>query len=140
MDAITLDQCTVFLSIVEEGSFAAAARKLGRAQSAITYAIQKLEDQTGVLLFDRQAYRPTLTEQGRALLPRVRRVLDDVGEFRVQAQSMAQGVEAELALVVETFLPLSLIATALQKFQERYPMVQLRINAVPPMDAARQLL
>ena len=140
MDGITLDQFTVFLTIVEEGSFAAAARKLGRAQSAITYAIQKLEDQSGVLLFDRDAYRPTLTEQGRALLPRVRRVLDDVGEFRVQAQSIAQGVEAELTLVVETFLPLSIIAPALQRFQREYPMVQLRINAVPPMDAARQLL
>ncbi len=140
MDAITLDQFTVFLTIVEEGSFAAAARKLGRAQSAITYAIQKLEDQSGVLLFNREAYRPSLTDQGRALLPRVRRILDDVGEFRVQAQSMAQGVEAELVLVVETFLPLSMIAPALRRFQDDYPTVQLRINAVPPMDAARQLL
>ena len=140
MDAITLDQFTVFLTVVEEGSFAAAARKLGRAQSAISYAVQKLEDQSGVQLFDREAYRPTLTEQGRALLPRVRRVLDDVGEFRVQAQSMAQGVEAELTLAVETFLPLSMIAPALRRFQSAYPMVQLRINAVPPMDAARQLL
>lgn len=140
MDAITLDQFTVFLAIVEEGSFAAAARKLGRAQSAITYAVQKLEDQSGVELFDRTAYRPTLTEQGRALLPRVRRIMEDVGEFRVQAQSMAQGVEAELTLVVETFLPLSMIAHALRQFQDAYPMVQLRINAVPPMDAARQLL
>lgn len=140
MDAITLDQFTVFLTIVEEGSFAAAARKLGRAQSAITYAIQKLEDQSGVLLFDRAAYRPSLTEQGRALLPRVRRILEDVGEFRVQAQTMAQGVEAELVLAVETFLPLSMIAPALRRFQDEYPMVQLRINAVPPMDAARHLL
>lgn len=140
MDSITLDQFTVFLTIVEEGSFAAAARKLGRAQSAITYAVQKLEDQSGVQLFDRTAYRPTLTEQGRALLPRVRRITEDVGEFRVQAQSMAQGVEAELTLVVETFLPLSMIAPALRRFQGAYPMVQLRINAVPPMDAARQLL
>ncbi|MGV6887829.1 LysR family transcriptional regulator [Rhodophyticola sp. SM2404] len=140
MDAITLDQFTVFLTIVEEGSFAAAARKLGRAQSAITYAIQKLEDQSGVLLFDRAAYRPTLTEQGHALLPRVRRILEDVGEFRVQAQSMAQGVEAELVLVIETFLPLSMIAPALRRFHDEYPMVHLRINAVPPLDAARQLL
>lgn len=140
MDAITLDQFTVFLTIVEEGSFAAAGRKLGRAQSAITYAVQKLEDQSGVELFDRTAYRPTLTEQGHALLPRVRRIMEDVSEFRVQAQSIAQGVEAELVLVVETFLPLSMIAPALKRFQDAYPMVQLRITAVRPMDAARQLL
>lgn len=140
MDAITLDQFTVFLTIVEEGSFAAAARRLGRAQSAITYAVQKLEDQSGVLLFDRTAYRPTLTEQGRALLPRIRRILDDVGDFRVQAQSMSKGVEAELILVVETFLPLSMFMPALKRFHRNYPMVQLRINAVRPQDASRQLL
>lgn len=140
MDAITLDQFTVFLTIVEEGSFAAAARKLGRAQSAITYAVQKLEDQSGVPLFDRTAYRPTLTEQGRALLPRIRRIMDDLGEFRVQAQSMSKGIEAELILVVETFLPLSIFMLALRHFQSEYPMVQLRINAVRPQDASGQLL
>lgn len=140
MDAITLDQFTVLQTIVEEGSFAAAARKLGRAQSAITYAVQKLEDQSGVTLFDRTAYRPTLTEQGRALLPRIQRILDDVGEFRVQAQSMSKGVEAELIVVVETFLPLSIFMSALRQFHSAYPMVQLRINAVRPQDASRQLL
>lgn len=140
MDAITLDQFTVFLTIVEEGSFAAAARRLGRAQSAITYAVQKLEDQSGVPLFDRSDYRPKLTEQGRALLPRIRRIIEDVDEFRVQAQSIAQGVEAELIVAVETFLPLSMFSKALRRFHEAYPMVQLRINAVRPMDATRQLL
>jgi len=140
MDAITLDQFTVFLTIVEEGSFAAAARKLGRAQSAITYAVLKLEDQSGVQLFDRTAYRPILTEQGRALLPRIRRIMDDVGEFRVQAQSIVKGVEAELILVVETFLPLSMFMPTLHRFHSEFPMVQLRINAVRPQDASRQLL
>ncbi|MFD1196384.1 LysR family transcriptional regulator [Seohaeicola saemankumensis] len=140
MDAITLDQFAVFLAIVEEGSFAAAARRLGRAQSAVTYAVQKLEDQCGVTLFDRSSYRPTLTEQGRALLPRIRRIMEDLGEFRVQAQSMAQEVEAELVLVVETFVPLSLIAPALRQFHAAFPMVQLRIIAVRPQDATNQLV
>lgn len=140
MDAITLDQFAVLLAIVEEGSFAAAARRMGRAQSAITYAIQKLEDQCGVTLFDRNSYRPTLTEQGRALLPRVRQIMEDLGEFRVQAKSMAQGVEPEVVLVVETFLPLSIVAEALRRFHAAFPMVQLRIIAVRPQDATRQLV
>jgi len=114
MDAITLDQFTVFLTIVEEGSFAAAARKLGRAQSAVTYAIQ-------------------------TLLPRVRRIMDDLVEFRVQAQAVSKGVEAELVLVVETFLPLSMFAQVLHRFCASFPMVQLRIIAVRPQDASHQL-
>jgi DNA-binding transcriptional LysR family regulator len=140
MDAITLDQFTVFLTIVAEGSFAAAARKLGRAQSAVTYAIQKLEDQTGVALFDRTQYRPTLTEEGRALLPRVRRIMDDVAEFRVQAQAVSKGVEAELTLLVETFLTLSMFTEALRRFHADFPMVQLRIIAVQPQMASQHLM
>ncbi|WP_439140877.1 LysR family transcriptional regulator [Planktotalea sp.] len=140
MDAITLDQFAVFLAIVEEGSFAAAARKLGRAQSAVTYAIQKLEDQTGVVLFDRAQYRPTLTEEGRALLPRVRRVMDDLAEFRVQAQSVSKGVEAELVLLISTFLPLSMFSQTLRRFHAEFPMVQLRTIAVNPRDAGQQLV
>ena len=139
MDALTLDQFTVFLTVVEEGSFAAAARKLGRAQSAVTYAIQKLEEQSGVALFDRTAYRPTLTEEGRALLPRVRRIIEDLGEYRMQAKAMSNGIEAELVLVVETFLSLSMIAPALRSFQAEFPMVQLRIVSVSPQDAYGQL-
>lgn len=140
MNAITLDQFLVFLTIVEEGSFAAAARKLSREKSAITYAIQKLEEQSNLLLFDRSTYRPSLTEQGRAMLPRIQRVIEDVNEFRVQAKSISQGEEAEIIFIIETFLPLSLVTSALQRFHEQYPMVQLRINSVPPQDAQQQLL
>jgi DNA-binding transcriptional LysR family regulator len=79
MDALTIDQFAVFAAIAKEGSFAAAARRMNRAQSAITYAIQKLEDQSGVELFDRSSYRPVLTEAGKALLPRALRILRGSG-------------------------------------------------------------
>ena len=72
MDALTLDQVRVFLSVVDEGSFPKAAKSLQRAQSAVTYAIRKLEAEIGVPLFDRSAYRSVLTPAGRALLTRAR--------------------------------------------------------------------
>jgi len=53
----SLDQLTVFLSVVETGSFAAAGRRLGRATSAISYTIANLELQLGVPLFDRDRTR-----------------------------------------------------------------------------------
>jgi DNA-binding transcriptional LysR family regulator len=126
MDSLTLDQFAVFAAVVAEGSFAAAARRMNRAQSAITYAIQKLEEQSGVQLFDRSTYRPELTEAGRALLPRARRILDDVGDFRLQAAAVTQGVEAELSLVVDAFVP-DFLAPALKDFNEAFPLVQLRL-------------
>lgn len=127
MDSLTLDQFAVFATVVVEGSFAAAARRLGRAQSAITYAIQKLEEQSGVVLFDRSAYRAELTEAGRALLPRARRILDDVDDFRLQAAGVKEGVEAELSLVVDSFVP-DFLPLALKDFKEAFPLVQLRLS------------
>lgn len=71
----TLDQLQIFLAIVETGSFAAAARRLGRATSVISYAIANLEAQLGLELFDRGAARtPQLTEAGRAVLADARSI------------------------------------------------------------------
>src|ERR1700687_5373409 len=75
MDALTLDQIRVFLSVVDEGSFPKAAKSLQRAQSAVTYAIRKLEAEIGVPLFDRSAYRSVLTPAGRVLLTRAPHIL-----------------------------------------------------------------
>jgi DNA-binding transcriptional LysR family regulator len=138
MDSLTLDQFAVFATVVAEGSFAAAARRMNRAQSAVTYAIQKLEEQSGVQLFDRSAYRAELTEAGRALLPRAKRILDEVDDFRLQAASVTQGVEAELSLVVDAFAP-DFLAPALKDFNEAFPRVQLRL-AVEFFQATAQAL
>lgn len=127
MDALTLDQFQVFLAVVDEGSFSAAARKIGRAQSAVTYAVQKLEDQIGTELFDRTAYRPTLTEGGRALLPRVRRILSEVSDFRVQARGIAGGLEPELSLVVDAMFPMTELMDGFRDFQAAFPSVQTRL-------------
>ena len=128
MDALTLDQFLVFATVAEEGSFSAASRKLGRAQSAITYAIQKLEDQTDGLLFDRSAYRPTLTEAGRALLPQARRVLGSLADFRRTAKSFTSGTEAEVHLAVDQFVPLPAVYTALCEFSRQFPDTAIRIH------------
>ena len=69
----TLDQLTIFLTIVEAGGFAAAARRLNRANSVISYAIANLEAQLGLALFDREAAKsPVLTEAGRVMLAQAR--------------------------------------------------------------------
>jgi DNA-binding transcriptional LysR family regulator len=67
--APTLDQLRIFLTIVDTGSFAAAARTLNRANSVISYAIANLEAQLGLPLFDRESTRrPQLTAAGRSIL------------------------------------------------------------------------
>jgi DNA-binding transcriptional LysR family regulator len=139
MDAITLDQVRVFLAIVDEGSFPKAAKALHRAQSAVTYAVRKLEAQTGVVLFDRSAYRSTLTAGGRAMLVRARRMAEEADAFREQARSLASGLEPELTLVVDAMYPMPLAVDALRALAERFPTVPPRVH-VQSLGAAAQLV
>ncbi len=73
IDALTLDQMRIFVAAVDEGSFSAAARKLGRVQSAVSQSIAALEGQLGVALFDRSGKTPRLTPAGVALAKDARR-------------------------------------------------------------------
>jgi len=127
MDSLTLDQLQVLLATVEHGSFSGAARTLNRAQSAVTHAIQRLEAQLGVELFDRSGYRPVLTVAGQALLPRARRLLEEADRLRAQARDIASGLEAELTMVVEALFPMQRLVEALSEFSRRYPSVATRI-------------
>jgi DNA-binding transcriptional LysR family regulator len=127
MKAVTIDQLRVFRQVAESGSFSAAARNMHRAQSAVTYAVQKLEDQVGTQLFDRKGYRPVLSEAGRALLPRATRILDELAAFGAQARGISGGLEAEVALVVDSMYSIPLLVGSLADFQREFPPVQLRI-------------
>ena len=139
MDALSLDQFEVFAVVVEEGSFAAAARRLNRAQSAITYAIQKLEDQSGIALFDRSAYRPVLTEAGKNLLPRIRRILADVESYRLHARQMAMGIEDELRLAVHPHAPADFLSDVLRDFRATFPSVRI-VASLEPRNMALESL
>lgn len=127
----SLDQFHVFAAVVDCGGFAAAARKLGRAQSAVTYAIRGLEEQTGLVLFDRSHYRPQLTDAGRALLPRARRLLDELEDFQQQADGFAHGVEAALSIVVNNFTDPAPVIRALDAMRQVFPSVRVRIAQKP---------
>jgi len=140
MKAVTIDQLRVFRQVAETGSFSAAARAMHRAQSAVTYAIQKLEDQVGTQLFDRAGYRPVLSEAGRALLPRAMRILDELAAFGSQARGIAGGLEPEVSLVVEALYSTPLLMRVLADFQREYPSVQLRITVETLGGTAQALL
>jgi len=125
--AYTLDQLQVFVTVADSGGFSAAARQLGRAQSAVTYAIRALEEESGLLLFDRTGYRAALTDAGRALLPRARRLIEDAEDFQRQAQGFAKGLEAGLTIAVEQFVPLSLLGRALTRLHTTHSSVRVRV-------------
>jgi len=128
LDAITLDQLRVFATVAQEGGFSAAARKLGRAQSAMSQAVSQLEHQLGVQLFSRENRRPVLTEEGRALLGQALAALGNVEELKSRARSLTGGLEPELSLVADVMFPLDRLAAALANFRAAFPTVPLRLS------------
>jgi DNA-binding transcriptional LysR family regulator len=125
----TLDQLKVLLTVVDTGSFAAAARKLNRATSVISYSIANLEAQLGMLLFDRETTRkPQLTEAGRMVLAEARTVANGIDGLRAKVRGMLQGIEAELHIVLDVLLPEARIVDALTSFREEFPTVSLHLH------------
>lgn len=126
----TLDQISVFLAVVETGSFTAAARRLGRAPSVISYAIANLENQLAVTLFARAGTaRPKLTEAGRAILSDSRNLAIAVDGLLAKARGLTSGLEAEVSLVVDVMWPAKKLVRALDEFRGRFPTVALRLQA-----------
>lgn len=124
----TLDQLRLFLAVIDEGSFNAAARKLGRAISVVSYGIAMLETQLGVTLFDREgSKKPVLTPAGKAMLAQARAVSDDIDALIAGVRNFNQGLEAELGLAIDVMFPTHLVAEVLREFQHLYPTVQLRL-------------
>jgi DNA-binding transcriptional LysR family regulator len=136
----TLDQLRVFLTVVEVGSFAAAARKLSRATSVISYSISNLEMQLGVVLFDRNTTRkPQLTDAGRTVLAEARSISNGVNGLRAKVKGLLQGLEAEIHLVLDVMLPAERVVDALKSFQETFPTVSLHLH-MEALGAVTQLV
>src|SRR6266404_9250112 len=99
----TLDQLRVFLTVVDVGSFAGAARKLNRATSVISYSISNLETQLGVMLFDRESTRkPQLTQPGRTVLAEARTVSSGIDGLRAKVKGLKEAYKSRRRLGVES--------------------------------------
>src|SRR5258706_296355 len=87
--------------IARTGSFAAAARELGKVPSALTYNVRQLEDALDVLLFDRRSRQAKLTAAGEELLNEGRRLLDQMDAVANRVKRVATGWETQLTLAVD---------------------------------------
>ncbi len=126
----TLDQLQIFYEVARSGSFSAAARRLNRTQSVISYAIANLEAQLEVKLFDRDAARaPTLTEAGRAMLIDARRMLAGLQDMRARAKCLKAGLEAELRLAIDVTISSPALVSVLKAFETEFPTVALHLQA-----------
>jgi DNA-binding transcriptional LysR family regulator len=129
LDALSLDQLRILVAVAEAGSFRGAAKRVLRAQSAVSHAIRSLEAQLDLELFDRNAYRPTLSAAGRVLLEDARATLLQADLLRARARSIRAGVEVELALTSDPLFPVGRLAEALKVVQGTYPTLSVRLSS-----------
>jgi DNA-binding transcriptional LysR family regulator len=119
------EQVEAFVRAARLGSFSAAARELGKAQSAVSTAIANLEADLGVNLFDRAGHLPVLTPEGEALLGDAERLLARGERFGSRAATLATGVEPRLVLAVDELAWGPALVDRLTGFAERWPDVEM---------------
>ena len=137
--SLTLDQLRVLVTIAEAGSFSAAGRRLGRAQSAISQTIATLENVQGIALFDRSAFRPVLTKAGQVLVAQARSVLSGAARFEAMAAATRDGIEPELAIAIDPLVPTDAFIDSLHALRAEYPCLSVSFSTEGLGGAERRL-
>jgi DNA-binding transcriptional LysR family regulator len=114
--ALTPEALAMVDTIARTGSFAAAARELGKVPSALTYSVRQLEESLDALLFDRSSRQAQLTDAGRELLNEGRRLLHEMQAVASRVRRVASGWETELAISVEDILSPSTVFELVEAF------------------------
>jgi DNA-binding transcriptional LysR family regulator len=125
---LTLEALQVLDAIDRRGSFAAAAEALHRVPSALTYTVQKLEEDLAVQVFDRSGHRARLTAAGRELLDEGRRLLDAAGELECRVQRIATGWETELRIALDGLLVVEALLPVAAEFYAEHSGTRLRLS------------
>ena len=119
----TIEQLRAFIAAAEKGSFSAAARSLGRAQSVVSTHIAMLEDILGVELFDRSSRSPVLTDAGRDLLPEANAVLRQSHRFDSCAMAQFKGEAVKLNIAIGHSVSFQSISETIAALSSRFPFV-----------------
>jgi DNA-binding transcriptional LysR family regulator len=116
LQVLTPDALVMVDTIARTGSFAAAARELGKVPSALTYSVRQLEEALDVLLFDRSSRQAQFTAAGTELLQEGRRLLQEMDAVANRVKRVASGWEAQLAISVEDIVSMPTVFELVQAF------------------------
>ncbi|MFA7552642.1 MAG: LysR substrate-binding domain-containing protein [Spongiibacteraceae bacterium] len=125
---LTLDALEVLDAIDRKGSFAAAALSLNKVPSAISYTMQKLEQDLAITLFQRQGRKSVLTSAGQYLLQQGRQLLIAANELAMSTQQVATGWEPQLRIAVDHLLPDDYLFPLIKPLYQRHPSINIDIH------------
>lgn len=124
---LSLDSLKVLDAIARRGSFAAAAEELERAPSAISYGIQKLEEETGALLFDRSGRKARLTAAGELVLEQGRALLSAADTLASRARALETGWETGITVALDAIYEPDRLWPLVERFDREAPHTSLRL-------------
>ncbi len=117
-------------TVVDEGGFAQAALKLNRSQSAVSYAVARLQEALDLPLLAVEGRKSVLTPHGQTLLRRARAVLKELDTLELLAISLKKGWESELTLVVDGAYPRARLLRIIADLQTTCPSTQIQLADV----------
>jgi DNA-binding transcriptional LysR family regulator len=124
---ISLEHWRSLLAVVDAGGYAQAAEVLHKSQSAVTYAVQRIEALLGVKAFEVVGRKAQLTPTGEVLYRRAKALLEEAGALEGAAGSLAAGWESELRLAVEIVFPTWLLLQCFARFAEERPQMRIEL-------------
>jgi DNA-binding transcriptional LysR family regulator len=127
-NAITLEAINVLDAIDKRGSYAAAAEQLNKVPSALSYIVQKLEEQLQVTIFQKQGRRAVLTPAGKNLLIEGRLILEAVQRLAEKTKTISNGWEPKLNIAINSPLQCDRIFSIFKSFLDKHPSVEMDIS------------
>ena len=124
---ISLEHWRSLLAVVDAGGYAQAAEVLHKSQSAVTYAVQRIEELLGVKAFEVVGRKAHLTPTGEVLYRRAKALLEEAGALEGAAGSLAAGWESELRLAVEIVFPTWLLLQCFARFAQERPQMRIEL-------------
>ena len=124
---MNLDHLKTYIEVVSTGNFSEVAKKLGISQPAVSFQIQKLEQDLGVRLIDRKQKKLTLTEPGKLLLSFAQKVQDEYGGMLEDINHLREDVIGNLMITASTIPGDFILPPLLSEFKTLHPSVQIQV-------------
>jgi DNA-binding transcriptional LysR family regulator len=137
---LSQEQLIIFKTVMQTGSFSAAARALGKVPSAVSMSIAHLEIDLNLSLFQRSGREPVPTAQALALYEKTEQLLIEMNQWKQYAFALSEGLESALNIVVVSELLHSQWTDYISLLETHFPDLQINIFSAPQEDALKMLL
>jgi DNA-binding transcriptional LysR family regulator len=137
---MNINQLRAFVSIVEKGTFSAAARAVGVSQPAVSLQIQALEEYLGVDLLDRRTKKVQLTEAGKLFYPTALQIVSKIDDAQHQLEELGESVKGRLAVGGSTIPGEYVLPKVLGRFKSEYPDVIVALRIADTGEIAEQII